>query len=196
MAFLRVRFTEGEDVQPILLWDSVWSPWAGYADWAIAESDETQNRGGLRAKGALHTAVVIALFTDRRMPADHPLAYLVAGDDPRGWWGDGEDIHAELGEGEMGSLLWAFERAHLNEDIRRWVEAVAVEALAPLIFQGVCARVDVTATRPVDVNRVNLEVNLYGRAGTIIFTHRFDDIWQQAAIAPAAKTFATSSPPV
>lgn len=118
MSALRVRIGEGDRQQPALLWDSVWSPLNGDADWAIADATETQNRGGLRAQAALHTAIVLALFTDRRIPDQHPLRKYVAGDDPRGWWGNGADVRADLGEEELGSLLWVFERAVLTEAIR------------------------------------------------------------------------------
>lgn len=195
MATLRVRIDEGSDKQPILLWDSVWVPWKGQADWAIADADEAGNQGGLRARGALHTAIVIALFTDKRIPADHPLRYLVEDGDPRGWFGDGEDIRADLGEREMGSLLWIFERAHLNEEIRRWVEAIALDALATLIFQGVCARIEATAFAKFEFNRVDLDVVLYGRDGKQIYTFRFDDIWMQSVTSPRSAPF-SQSPPV
>jgi phage gp46-like protein len=186
---LRVRIDEGSDDQPLLIWDSVWSPWGGVADWAMATASETQNQGGLRARGALHTAVIIALFTDKRMPADHPLAYLVEGDDPRGWFGDVIDVRADLGETEMGSWLWAFERAHLNEDIRRWVEAVALDALMPLIQQQVCSKIVATAYAQFAINRVDLDVTLYGSDGTSLYNHRFDDIWQQSLTTPKPATF-------
>jgi phage gp46-like protein len=83
---LRVRIDEGNAPQPTLLWDSVWQPPEGVADWALADPDETQNLGGLRSKAALHSAVVLSLFTDKRIAEDHPLRYLVASDDPLGWW--------------------------------------------------------------------------------------------------------------
>ena len=195
MAYLRVRIDEGEDDQPILLWDTVWAPWKGQADWKIADADEGQNAGGLRAKAALATSVIICLFTDKRISSDHPLAYLVDGEDPRGWWGDGEDIRPELGEREMGSLLWIFERAHLNDTILRYVEAEAIDALATLIFQGAVAKIDVKATRPDNPSRVDLDVQLYGKNGRLIYNSRFEDIWGQSVRAPRPEPF-TSSPPV
>jgi phage gp46-like protein len=189
MAMLRVRISEGDDVQPTLLWDSIWAPWKGCADWKIADTDEAHNRGGLRAKGALHTAVTICLFTDKRVPEDHPHAKLVDGDDPRGWWGDGEDIRPELGEREMGSLLWIYERAHLNDEIRRWVEAEALDALATLIFQGVATKIEAIATRPTNPNQLNLEVRIYGADGSMTFNEMFEDIWKQSQTTPKSPTF-------
>ena len=192
MSYLKVRINEGEDVQPLLLWDSVWSPWDGVADWAIADASETQNRGGLTARATLHTAVILSLFTDKRMPDQHPLRYLIDDGDQRGWFGDGEDIRPELGETEMGSLLWIFERAHLNEEIRRWVEAVALDALAPLIYQKVAVRIDATAVGYFAFNRVELTIDIFAREGQRIYSHRFDDIWQQSRKSPTAPTFRTA----
>lgn len=195
MAMLQVRIEEGDDAQPLLLWDTIWAPWKGAGDWALADAAEKQNRGGLRARGMLHTAVILCLFTDKRIDGDHPLARLVEGEDPRGWWGDGEDIRADLGEREMGSLLWVLERAHLNEEMRRWVEALAIDALATLIFQGICGKIEAVATRPTDPNRVNLDVKLYSARGSLLYDYRFDDIWQQSVTTPAPVPF-TSAPPV
>lgn len=189
MASLRVRIDEGSDAQPILLWDSIWSPWGGFADWAIADADEVQNRGGLRSKAALHTAIVLALFTDRRIEKDHPLYYLVEDGDPRGWFGDGEDVRSDLGEDQLGSLLWVLSRAPLTEEIRRWVEALAIEALAPLIRQGVATRIDAQAVAYPAFNRVELAVQVYGRDGSKTYDFKFDDLWRQSATSPRSPAF-------
>ena len=190
MVYLRTRISEGADAQPNLLWDSIWTPWGGFADWAIAGADETGNRGGLRAKAALHTAVILALFTDKRMPDNHPLRYLIAdGADPRGWFGDGEDIRADLFEGEMGSLLWIFERSILTNDIGRWVEAITQDALAPLIAQGAAARIDAQADVQAAINRCNLAIQIYGKNGARIYDFRFEDIWRQSTDAPKPAPF-------
>ena len=189
MASLRIRIGEGETAQPSLLWDSVWSPPDGFADWAIAGADETQNRGGLQAKGALHTAVIIALFTDRRMPDDHPLRRLIDDGDPRGWFGDAVDIQSDLGETEMGSLLWIFARSYLNEEIRMWVEQIALEALAPLIFQRAAVRIEAQATAQFALNRCDLAIQIYGRGDKQIYDSRFEDLWQQTIQAAKPKPF-------
>lgn len=189
MASLRVRIDEGSDEQPILLWDSIWSPQFGAADWALAGANELQNRGGLQSRAALHTAVVIALFTDRRIPNEHPLRYLVGDGDPRGWFGDAIDIRADVGEGEMGSLLWVFERSTLTEDIRRWVEAIALEALSPLLKQGAAVRIEAEATAVFAINRCDLAIQIYGRDGKRTYDYRFDDIWAQTATAPMPRPF-------
>lgn len=181
MASLRVRISEGSTAQPILLWDSVWQPALGYADWSLAGDDEPQNRGGLRSKAALHSAIVQMLFTDRRMPENHPLQRFVADADPRGWWGDGVDVRDDLFETDLGSLLWVFERSILTEEVRRWVEAITLEALSPLIRQGAAMRIDAQATSQQAFNRCDIAVQVYGRDGTRAYNHRFEDIWRQTA---------------
>lgn len=189
MASLRVRIDEGSQPQPTLLWDSIWSPPDGMADWALAGADEPQNRGGLRSRAALHTAVIIALFTDRRMPENHPLERFIDDGDRRGWFGDGVDIRSDLAETEMGSLLWIFQRTTLTEEIRRSVEAVALEALAPLIRQGAAARIEAQATAAFAANRCDLAIQIYGRDGAQTYDYRFDDIWGQTATAPKPLPF-------
>lgn len=181
MTQLRVRIGEGDKTQPALLWDSVWSPQNGYADWAMADATETQNHGGLRSQAMLHTAIVLALFTDRRIPDQHPLRKYVASDDPRGWWGNDIDLRADLGEEELGSLLWVFERIVLTEAIRLEVIAITQDALHCLIKQGVAARIDVQAQTEPAFNRLDLFVQVYGRDGSVIYDVRFDDVWKQAS---------------
>lgn len=179
MAAIRVRIAEGDQPQPLLLWDSIWNPDLGFADWALAEPDETQNRGGLRAKAALATAVVDALFTDVRCPDDHPLRYL-AGDDLRGWWGDGIDVRTDLGEAPLGSLLWLLERAPLTfEIVSLWAPRLAEDALAPLLAQGAVVRIETEAIGDELRSRLDLFVRLYGRDGQKIYDQRFDAVWSQ-----------------
>lgn len=181
MTQLRVRIGEGEKAQPSLLWDSVWDKANGRADWALADADEALNRGGLRAKSALHTAIILALFTDKRIPDQHPLRKYVSSEDPRGWWGDDIDVRDDLGEEELGSLLWVFERAVLTDAVRLEVVAEAQTALHCLVKQGAAVRVDVQAFAEPAFNRLDLAVQVYGRDGAKIFDVRFDDLWRQAA---------------
>src|SRR5262249_35200729 len=145
-----------------LLWDSVWSPAEGGADWAIAGKSDTLNRGGLAANGMLETAVMLALFTDARMPDDHPLVELADGD-PRGWWGDHVDVRDDLGEAELGSLLWVLDRAPLTfrgMSMATWAEQLAIAALLPLKTQGAVVRINVQATPNFEANRLELLVQL------------------------------------
>ena len=162
------------------LWDTVWSTEEGRGDWALAGADEAGNIGGLQATAALETAVVLALFTDRRCPDAHPLRHL-ADADPRGWWGNAVDIRDDLGEAELGSLLWLLERAPLDDETVRWAEYFALEALQPLVKQRAVVRVEATATARKEEDRLELIVRLFGRDGTQIYDRKFDDVWQQVA---------------
>lgn len=192
---LTVRIDEGEQQQPTLFWDSVWYPWRGQADWALADPDEKQNQGGLRAKAALHTAFILCLFTDKHIAKDHPLFHLVEDGDQRGWFGDGVDVRADLFEEEMGSLLWVFERAYLNDDIVRQVELQALEATLCLVKQGLCARIEAQAERrPAPGDGVNLSMQAYGRDGSKVYDYKFEDVWGQTATAPRPQPFPTSAP--
>jgi phage gp46-like protein len=175
----RIRINEGRDPQPQLLWDSIWDKTRGFAEWALASARELLNQGGLRATAALETAVVLQLFTDKRMPKGHTLQKYVDGDDVRGWWGDGVDVRADLGETELGSLLWALKRAPLNEDTRRWTETEAAAALQTLINQRVVARIVAEAVDQPASGQRDLSIKLYRQDGTLILDRRFDDIWAQ-----------------
>lgn len=173
-----IRSAEGCDTDPFLLWDSVWSQADGIADWALAPPDEPGNGGGLTARAALFTAACLCLFTDKRVPQDHPLAYLADGD-PRGWWGDAVDVRTDLGEDALGSLLWLLERAPLTDDIARWSESLALDALDVLKRQGAVVRIDAQATPNAVAGRLELAVQMYARAGDIVFDAKFDLIWKQ-----------------
>lgn len=178
MPDIQIRVAEGQDVQPTLLWDSQWDTRAGQADWVLAGFADRRNAGGMRADNVLHTAVVLALFTDRYIPVDHPLRKYIDGD-PGGYFGDGVDVRTDLGEGEMGSMLHALERVPANEEIRQWVEAIAQEALAPLVAQRACVRIEAIATLNEVVGRIELVVRLYGRDGQAIYDRNFEELWKQ-----------------
>ena len=178
-----IRVAEGCATETNVLWDSVWDANLGFADWAIADPDEANNRGGLRAKAAIETAVILALFTDRRVDPDHPLAWLADGD-VRGYFGDGIDVREDLHEGPLGSLLWLLERAPMTINgvsAATWAEQFANEALATLLDQGVCVRIDVAATAIEIEGRIELSVALYGRDGARVFDRKFDVLWKQVA---------------
>jgi len=189
MTMLRVRINEGDQPQNNLQWDSQWKPPEGAADWVMALASETGNRGGLSARAVLHTAVVLCLFTDKRLPDDHPLRYLLEGADQRGWWGDGADVRTDQNETDLGSWLFVFERSILTEDIRRQVEAVAIDALTPLVNQKLVVRIDTQATAEFAENRCDLAIQLYGRDGQRVYDGRFDDIWKQSVTSPAPLPF-------
>lgn len=174
-----IRGNEACEPDPFLLWDTIWNPLAGIGDWAIA-GNVPGNSGGLAANAALETAVTLALFTDAALPANHPLAYLVADGDRRGWWGDGVDVRTDLGEGPLGSCLWVLERAPLTQTIARWAQRFAEDALAPLQSQGAVVEIDVSA-QIAGTNVLALSIAMVGRNGAKVYDRKFDLVWSQIA---------------
>lgn len=170
-----IRTDEACQPDPFLLWDTIAS--GGAFDWALAGT-VAGNAGGLAAAAALDTAVTLALFTDKRLPDAHPLGYLLAGGDRRGWWGDGVDVRTDLGEAELGSLLWLLKRAPLTAQIAMWARTLALDALAPLQQQGAVVRIDATATI-MRRDMLALQVTMYGRDGSKAYDRKFDLLWTQ-----------------
>ena len=175
-----VTIADGAAADATLLWDTAWHAAEGFGDWALAGAAETGNRGGLQATAAIETAVVLCLFTDRRCPPDHPLARNVQDGDPRGWWGDGVDVRSDLGETAMGSLLWLLENTALDPvDTPRWLQSLALDALAVLKGCGAVVRIDAQAGLSGTPSRAWLAVQLYGQDGATIYDRRFASLWAQ-----------------
>lgn len=188
---INVRINEGCGPQPQLLWDAVWNPLTGCADWTLAQPGDPLNAGGLRAVQAIETAVILCLFTDRACPPNHPLA--PPDGDMRGWWGDGVDVRTDLGEGPLGSLLWLLERSALDPAATpRWAVSFAIEALQPLIRQNVAARADAQAFLNPTPTRLDLAVQLYRSDGSKLFDRRYDNLWAQLDAASGAIAAPTS----
>jgi phage gp46-like protein len=187
---INVRIDEGCEPQPQLLWDSVWNPALGYADWAVAIPGQPLNAGGLQAVLPLSTAVVLCLFTDKACPPNHPLA--PPDGDLRGWWGDGVDVRADLGEGPMGSLLWLLENSVLDPVATpRWATSMALDALSVLVGQQAVVKVAAQAfVNDQNPSRLDLAVQLYGKDGAQLYNDRFDDIWAlQFSNVPTTQAF-------
>jgi phage gp46-like protein len=178
-----IRGNEACEPDPFLLWDSIWSEADAIADWAIA-GNAPLNSGGLAANAALATAVTLCLFTDQAMPANHPLASYIADGDPRGWWGDGIDVRADLGETALGSLLWILPRMPCNAATAIWAQTLAAQALAPLQGQGAVVEI-VCSAQVTGINTMTLAVALYGRDGQQVYNRKFDLIWRQVLAAAA-----------
>lgn len=175
-----IRVNEGADRDLLLSWDSIWNVEESIADWALA-GVTAGNAGGLRAEQALATAVIVALFTDRRIAPDHPCYWLADGD-PRGYFGDGVDVRVDLGETALGSYLWLLERAPLTINglsAEVWARQFALEALMPLQQMGVVTRIEAEATARPFQSRLELLVRLFGADGQMTFDRMFDVVWNQ-----------------
>lgn len=157
-------------------WDTVWSDEFGEGDWALADPGGTAGgRGGLKADAGLATAIILALFTDKRAPEG---ARLDDGD-RRGWFGDRIDVRADLGEADLGSWIWLYERSALTDDLPQLIHDAAVDALEPIRLQGAVARFDVTVEMFREQDRVDVEVDAFSQDGTNIFSQRFALLWDQ-----------------
>lgn len=119
-----------------LIWqNSVEDAAAGYADFALASSDELNNRGGLQSKYPLETAIAMLLFTNRRRPDEIPDD---SGSlDRQGWAGDSFDIDVEAGEQELGSYLWTLKGQSATKDTLEKAKDYARQALLPLMRQRI-----------------------------------------------------------
>lgn len=192
---INVRINEGCAPQPELLWDSVWSPLIGSADWAVAQPSEPLNAGGLQAMRPIDTTVILCLFTDKACPPNHPLA--PPDGDLRGWWGDGIDVRADLGEAPLGSLLWLLERSILDPVVTpQWAVSFALDGLAPLLASDAVVDIQVQAFANPP-SRLDLAVQVYGREGAKLFDRRFSDIWAREALPiPAPPQTALYNPPI
>ena len=123
-----------------LVWDDV----IGAADLSLAGADFESDDG-------LETAVILSLFTDRRIPAGD----LPGGEtDRRGWWGD-----ALTDEGDLGSRLWLVAREKTTATVLARAEHYAREALAWLVEDGLASSVDVAASRP-DTAHLRVDVTI------------------------------------
>lgn len=102
--------------------------------------------GDLAIDGGLSSAVVIALFTDKRASADAP------DNTVRGWWG-------EPAGDPWGSRLWELTREKTVPAVLPRIEEAARDALEWLITEGIAAEVQVEAFI-VDSERVRLKLTL------------------------------------
>jgi len=185
---IRIRETEGcDDPQPFLSPDLVLSnSWGAsiHFDHALADADETMNRQGLRSKEALHTAIIIQLFTDRRIRADqvHPDT---RSPDPMGWWGDSVDVRDDIGETEMGSHLWTLRRSILNEETVALAADYCHEALLPIVEQGAVASFSIE-TEALGYNQqtsvsgiLGIGIEGYSFDNNRIYEQHFEALWTQ-----------------
>ena len=129
--------------------------------------------------GALRSAVIVALCTDRRALDDDMLPHADS-DDRRGWWADAGA--AEIWNGwPIGSRLWLLDRESITGDGARRgsllarIETYIREATQPFIDAGIASRVDVEAWRD-GASRVGAVVTLY-RGPAPAIRLQFDQLW-------------------
>jgi len=147
-------------------------------DFALADPDETTNRMGLRSKAALHTAILIQLFTDRRARADMTLPDDLD-NNPRGWWGDSVALDSSLGETELGSHLWTLRRSALSDQTANLAADMVRDALQPIADQGAVASFTVETWVDKSNGLLGIDIGAYSNSGTLTYNQKFEILWQQ-----------------
>jgi phage gp46-like protein len=114
------------------------------ADIAIKTRNKVFNlqveNGDLAKDEGLETAVLISIFTDKRISDDE----LPTGEtSKRGWWGD---VFPNVDQDQIGSRLWLLERVKRTAETLRKSEDYIKEALNWLIEDGVAASIEVTSS--------------------------------------------------
>jgi phage gp46-like protein len=119
------------------LWDTVWNidgSQGTWGDWNLSDpSVETSNIGGLQNQDDLSTAILIALFTDAKIPDYMVNQYGFTTNDQFEWHGNTFNI--EENEEPLGSMLWTLQRSPLTEYTAKLAEHYAALALQPLVRQ-------------------------------------------------------------
>lgn len=152
--------------------DIVWSGVSG--DFAMAIVPEDGGVGGFAGVNPIASAALMLLFSDAR-PLSNGLSDI---EDPRGWIGDGFDVDTKNGEAPLGSTLWRFNRALVDDDgvLARKIKLAAEAALQPLKTQGVIDRIEIEAEVVRSQDRIALQVDLIARDRTV-FSKSFDPLW-------------------
>lgn len=171
MVVKRIRTDESDIYRNVINTpDLIWDIDEGVADLVI----DTGN-ADLKRQAALETAVIIALFTDKR--ADASDSFLNGTDpaaDPRGWPGDFFE------DQEVGSHLWLLFEQTISLDVLRRFKEYAEQALQVLIDQGVVARYNVEVQRNAsNTERVDMSVVLFSSDGSQKYNRRFEVVWGQ-----------------
>lgn len=151
------------------LWDTIWQNPAevnlgSLADWTLADPDvEPDNVGGFQDTDPLATAMIIALYTDGKLPDEFVDQYGFTANDQHEWHGNTFDIIDN--EEPLGSLLWTIERMPLNEETARIAEHYASEALQTLVKQKLVSYFDISSDIDHVRGRISLRIAAFADNG-------------------------------
>jgi len=124
--------------------------------------------GDLKSDGGLETAVLISLFTDKRIT----LADMPPGEtSKRGYWGD---MYPEIENDQYGSKLWIYDRAKRTEETLARYEEEAKQSLAWMITDGVADSIETEATY-LDNGALWLEITVYRNQESQRFSYVWDN---------------------
>lgn len=130
----------------------------------------------LTTDAGLQTAVLVSLFTDRRVSEDEELP---AGETSRrGWWGD---TNPAVANDRIGSRLWLLYREKQLSEVVERANEYAREAVQWLIDDKVATRVDVLA-ESTKFQQLDIQITIYRPNGDEVkFKYNYN--WQaQAAV--------------
>jgi phage gp46-like protein len=167
-----IRIT-GECLDLTPLWDTIMDPWEFRGDWVLADPlEEPNNIGGLKANLALHTAIVLQLFSHKWSKANEVREQ----QDPRGW---PLDLIDNQGFPELGCELWTLYRGRLSAETGVLAREYALMALRTLIDQGVVAEVECQTEVLVEDSRLDIHVQAYAASGSRVYETKFKFAWDQ-----------------
>lgn len=163
------------------LWDTKWitiDAIGTKGDWAVSDPTvETSNQGGLQSRDELGTAVLLALFTEGRIP-DYLLDQFGFQQSDQTQW-HGNMFNIEEGEEELGSFLHIINRAPLTLQTAKLAEHFAAEALQVLIRNRWLTGVEVTSEM-IKVNEgsapaglLRLTIRTFGKEDRIFIADLF-----------------------
>lgn len=96
--------------------------------------------GDLKGDTGLETAVIISLFSDKRVtPSEVPPGLT----SQRGWWGD---LVPEIEGDQIGSKLWTFSRSKVTLETVAQMETEVKNALNWMLTDGVAESIDVVGS--------------------------------------------------
>jgi len=130
----------------------------GFFDNGTPSIDLALEDGDFKADNGLETAVLISLFTDRRVePEELPPGL----EDPRGWWGD---AISEEPNDRIGSRIWTLDRGKITVENRNKLKEYALEALLWMKDQGIASKIE-TSVVIIQNERLDLSVKIYRPEG-------------------------------
>lgn len=144
------------------------------ADAAGYSFDISYNESGFITDEGLQTAVIISLFTDRRLPAGsvHP----EGSGDPRGYWGDVGDADGY----EWGSLLWTLYRQVITNEVITSCREFCYQSLEWMITDGIAESITVNAER-AGTYQISIEIEIVRQSKQDAVKYSY--LWDGQALA-------------
>lgn len=122
----------------------------------------------LEVDEGLETAIIISLFTDRRVSAEE----LSAGQtDRRGWWADAVNEDGDL----IGSKLWLLQREKITAEMLIRAREYCEEALKWLVDDGIAEKVFVQVKR-IALQSVGIAIQI--KRPSESKSRKYDFIWR------------------